>query len=97
MVREKVQTRCDADTVDSIEQYADDRDISQSEAVRRLLRLGLDAEGYDSPVSLGADHVERLAEREGYATANVNQTARQIGTILLLLAVLVLALTWVIL
>lgn len=97
MARERVQTRCDADTVDSIEQYADDREISQSEAVRRLLRLGLDAEGYDSPASLGGDNVERLAEREGYVTANVNETARQVGTILVLLALLVLALTWVIL
>jgi hypothetical protein len=96
MARERVQTRCDADTVESIEQYADDRDISQSEAVRRLLRLGLDAEGYDSPMSLGADNVERLAEREGYVAANMNTTVRLIGGLLVALAILGTA-VWVIL
>jgi hypothetical protein len=96
MARERVQTRCDADTVESVEQYADDRGISQSEAVRRLLRLGLDAEGYDSPASLGGDNVERLAEREGYVAANMNTTVRLIGGLLVALAILGTA-VWVIL
>jgi hypothetical protein len=88
MARERVQTRCDGDTADAIEQYGDDREISESEAVRRLLRIGLDAEGYDSPVSVGAENVKRLAEREGYATAEMSRLARTLGGALIGLAIL---------
>jgi len=44
MARELVQARADADTVDGIEEYAEERDISRSEAIRRLLRAGLAVE-----------------------------------------------------
>lgn len=93
MAREKVQTRCDPDTVESIETYADDREISKSEATRRLLRVALDAEGYDSPVSVGGENIERLAKREGYVTARMNPTIRLIGGILIALALLALFVT----
>lgn len=45
MGRKKVQTRCDPNTADSIEQYAENRNISESEAIRRLLRTGLHIQG----------------------------------------------------
>ena len=41
MGREKVQTRADPDTVEGIEQYRNEKGISNSEAVRRVLRTGL--------------------------------------------------------
>jgi hypothetical protein len=47
MARERVQTRCDADTAESIEDFADEKELSESEAVRRLLRAGLHLHGYD--------------------------------------------------
>lgn len=46
MGRERLQTRADSDTVEQVQDYQEDRDISDSEAVRRLLRRGLQAEGY---------------------------------------------------
>jgi len=50
MAREKVQTRCDSDTTDAIENYADEHDVSESEAVRRLIRAGLIHHGYEIDV-----------------------------------------------
>ena len=41
MGRERVQTRADPDTVEGIEQYREERELSHSEAVRRVLRAGL--------------------------------------------------------
>lgn len=51
MARQKVQTRCDGDTVEAIENYCDDHDVSQSEAVRRLIRAGLIERGYEIDVA----------------------------------------------
>jgi len=75
MARERIQTRADADTLEQVEQYADDKDISYSEAVRRLVRTGLIEKGY------------REAEADGdqLAEARMNETARQSGTILMIL------------
>ena len=47
MARERVQTRCDADTAESVEDFAEEKELSESEAVRRLLRAGLNVHGYD--------------------------------------------------
>jgi hypothetical protein len=43
MPREQLQARCDPDTIDEVQQLADDKGISKSEAVRRLIREGLEA------------------------------------------------------
>lgn len=75
MGRERIQTRADADTLEQVEQYADDKDISYSEAVRRLVRTGLIEKGYREAET--AD--DELAE------ARINETARQSGTILMIL------------
>lgn len=40
----KVQTRIPADLKDRLDEYQEDRDISQADAVRRLVRVGLDRE-----------------------------------------------------
>lgn len=79
MPRELVQARADPDTVQGIEDYADERDISQSEAIRRLLREGLEADEEDD-------------EPEEYAVANMNETARTAGGVVLGLLVFVLIL-----
>ena len=50
MARQKVQTRCDSDTTDALENYADEHDVSESEAVRRLIRAGLIHHGYEIDV-----------------------------------------------
>jgi hypothetical protein len=60
MARERVQTRCDPDTIDGIEQYADEQNLSQSEAVRRLIRTSLHRKGYEIE---DYEEVERAAMR----------------------------------
>lgn len=44
--RTRVQTRCDPKTIDKLDDYIDDNEISESEAVRRLIRTGLHIHGY---------------------------------------------------
>lgn len=92
MARERIQTRDDRDVKAAVEQMAEDKEISEAEAVRRLVRTGLAVQGYDSPdvVKVGSSTVERLAEREGYSKARVNETARVIGGLLLGLSILYL-------
>ena len=51
MAREQLQARFDADVVETVEQFADDKDISRSEAMRRALREGLMLHGYDLDVA----------------------------------------------
>lgn len=52
MKREQLQARCDPDTVEAVKEYQDEKDITKSEAVRRLIRTGLEAKGgeYDGPL-----------------------------------------------
>ena len=84
MGRERIQTRADGDTIEQIEDFREDHDVSQSEAVRRLIRRGLETEGYRNQ----GDEIP-----DGYAKARINQTVRHTGGVLiaLMLAFLVLA------
>mgnify|MGYP002761367437 FL=1 len=43
MKREQLQARCDPDTVDDVKAYQEAKGITKSEAVRRLIREGLEA------------------------------------------------------
>jgi len=79
MARERVQTRADADTLDQLEQYAADKEISQSEAVRRLIRTGLAQKGY------------RDAEA-GDIDGSTLERAGQAGTLITILAAAALGL-----
>lgn len=53
MARERIQTRDDPDVKEAVEEYAEEKDITEAEAVRRLVRTGLDAKGYDTPGTTG--------------------------------------------
>jgi hypothetical protein len=46
MTRERIQTRDDPDVTEAIEEMADEKDISKAEAIRRLVRTGLEVKGY---------------------------------------------------
>ncbi|OYR65173.1 hypothetical protein [Halorubrum ezzemoulense] len=83
MARERIQTRADADTHEQVEQYAEDRDISNSEAVRRLVRTGLVEKGYR----------ESEIDRDELAVAEYHQTARTAGGALIGLLVVFLTLS----
>ena len=89
MTRKRVQTRADADTVESLEAYADETDISESEAVRRLLRTGLAEHGH--PVA-AADGAGQLADRLDRLEAE-QQRATELHTAALLTGVLYIVAT----
>lgn len=81
MARELVQARADADTIEAIDQYAEEREISRSEAIRRLLREGVKAQ-----------EQEELFELGGYSVARVAPVVRRVGGVLMGIAVLYLLL-----
>lgn len=43
MTKEKYQTRLPSNVADEVDEFIDDRDISQAEGVRQLIERGLDA------------------------------------------------------
>jgi len=51
------QTRLDPDDAEAVEDYADQHEVTKAEAVRRLVRAGIDAEQHDSldPDEIRAD------------------------------------------
>ena len=69
MARERVQTRCDAATVEQIDDFADEQELSKSEAVRRLVRTGLAENGY------------QIAVADGMGTGQLSELAEQLDTI----------------
>jgi metal-responsive CopG/Arc/MetJ family transcriptional regulator len=76
MANPKYQTRLPNDDAERLDNFVDEHDISESEAVRRLVRTGLDVEDPDN---------DRYIDTDGMATASINQTAGQTGSILMLL------------
>jgi len=63
MPREQLQARCDPDTIDEVQQLADEKGISKSEAVRRLIREGIEAkadEADDEPETRRAGQTATL-------------------------------------
>lgn len=66
MARKLIQTRADEDTVDALEAYAEDADITRSEAIRRAVRSHLADEGYPVAAADGAGQVSsELKELRG--------------------------------
>ena len=59
MARKKYQTRLPADTADEVDEFIDEREISQAEGIRRLVESGLDAQ--DEPDEATDDEVHRAA------------------------------------
>lgn len=87
MGRERVQTRADEDTLEAIAEYQqsdETPDLSQAEAVRRLLRSGLAVKGY--PVAGHNDMETTTVQRAGQTGTVIAVLA--IGFLGLLIAVL---------
>ena len=83
MPREKYQTRLPADMAEKVDEYRDEHDISQAEAVRRLIDAGLEVERDDG----------EIVDTRDMAEARVGENVRLAGGVLiaLMLAFLVLA------
>ena len=101
MGRQLLQARCDPDTAEQVEEAKDEMDISKSEFVRRALREKLIRDGYrptaigeaDAPDDATETYVigdaELLEEQnDDKPTANINQTARTVGGVLIGVALL---------
>ena len=69
MPRKQLQARFDPDVVESVEDYADDHDVSRSEAMRRMLRAGLSDNGYE------------IAVADGVGTGQLDELAGQLGKV----------------
>jgi hypothetical protein len=65
MAKKTLTTRLDPDTKQQIEKYADEHGIGQTEAARRLIRGGLDAEADDTPDTGG--YLDRIAQDQVFA------------------------------
>ena len=95
MARELIQTRADGDTVEALEEFAEESDITRSEAIRRLVRSGLAKHGHPVKAADGAgeltDRLDRLeAEQE---RANRLHTAALLAGVLYLVTTLTLGLS----
>jgi predicted phage tail protein len=55
--KDRYQTRLDADHAERVDQYRDDHDLTQAEAVRRLILTGLDVE--EGNATVPADEIRR--------------------------------------
>jgi Ribbon-helix-helix protein, copG family. len=61
MPKKQVTTRLDADDAEAVERYCDEKDITQAEAVRRLIREGLDERQARAD---GGEVISRIEEQE---------------------------------
>ena len=59
MPREKYQTRLPADTAAEVDDYIDEHDVSQSEAIRRLVESGLEAQDEPDDDTTGEGRIHR--------------------------------------
>ena len=95
MARELIQTRADGDTVEALEEFAEESDITRSEAIRRLVRSGLAQQGHPVKAADGSgqltDRLDRLeAEQQ---RANRLHTAALLTGVLYIVATLTLGLS----
>jgi antitoxin component of RelBE/YafQ-DinJ toxin-antitoxin module len=74
MARELIQTRADEDTADALEEYADDADITRSEAIRRAVRSHLADKGYPVAAADGAGQVTSELQELRDDVADVEDT-----------------------
>jgi hypothetical protein len=98
--KQQFQTRLDPDVADRVEQYADENDLSNSEAVRRLVREGIEASAGPTREEIAADLEEvRSAVRGVRRELDTDDDrdgggqlhrASQVGTIITVVAAAVL-------
>jgi len=81
MPQKKYQTRLPDDDAERVDEFVENRDISQAEAVRRLIRAGLEVERDDGDI----------LDTRDMATARMNERARQVGTLIMLAVITLLA------
>jgi hypothetical protein len=82
MGKERLSLRVDPETKGAINEYAEERDVSKSEAGRRMIRAGLSQNGYQIAEAdgMGTGQLEELrhelSEMEQRQAARANQRER---------------------
>lgn len=82
MGKERLPLRVDPETKDALSEYADERDVSNSEAGRRMLRAGLSQNGYQITTADGMgigqlqELQDELSQMEQRQAARANQRER---------------------
>lgn len=85
MAREKFHTRLDPGDAERLSEYKEDHGIDQnSEALRRLIRRGLEAEGYKHEPDTGGSRAQWFAHRIGKYANYSMYTAIALGVITLI-------------
>ena len=75
--RQRYQTRLSPDRADRVDDYAAENDLTQSEAVRRLIVAGLDATEQPTTEEIAADLRELRTELEAEEPDEVEAELRQ--------------------
>jgi hypothetical protein len=78
--RKKYQTRLASDRAEQVDEYMAEHDISQSEAVRRLVEAGLEVERDDGEIT----------DTREMSTATMDERVRLAGGLLMLLSLVFL-------
>lgn len=93
VTKKQYQTRLDPDDAEAVEEYAEDHGVTDAEAVRRLIKAGLDVEQHDDDDDrLDPDEIREdlraLREEQERTTTTMNQMdARKIGALALAVGV----------
>lgn len=74
MAKERIQTRVEDDTFRELTEYGSEAEVSQSEAVRRLVKVGLTAEGRPVGTATHRPPIARLGSK-GVLAAGVGAFA----------------------
>ena len=74
--KEMVGVRLPADTLRRVEQYADDHDLSKSDALRRMIKKGVDLEEAGLTVAASQQKTEEPEEEEKEVIADGGQVVR---------------------
>jgi len=88
--REKYQTRLDSDDARAVESYQAEHDISQSEAVRRLIKDGLEAQDTDHDLDELREDIADLEDELVSRRSDMMSLPLLILTLILAMSLLVL-------
>lgn len=75
--KQQVQTRIAEDTNQTLESYQEEHGLSQADALRRLTRTGLIAQGYDIPTADGGRVLDRLDQLEEQQNERLQEVQRR--------------------
>jgi hypothetical protein len=93
-VKKQYQTRLESDTADRVDEYRDENEMTDAEAVRRLVRAGLEAQDHPTRQEI-ADKLDRVRAEMPDGDDRANEAewhrAAQTGTVISIAVITLLA------